>query len=173
MSLGFFFGYRPCDNGVMQDEKTALRQSLTARRKALTPEVVSAASRDIAQKVPSVTEWQRVKNVHIYRSLASLGEVDTQPIIDWLARVQPHIAVTVGASAPGVPFPEGDFEVIFVPVLGFDRGRFRLGMGGGWYDRWLATQPRAYKIGLAYAWAEVENLPHEPHDIPLNQILVD
>jgi 5-formyltetrahydrofolate cyclo-ligase len=134
---------------------------------------VSAASRDVAQKVPSVTQWQRVKTVHIYRSLASLGEVDTQPIIDWLARAQPHVAVTVGTSAPEAPFPEGDFEVIFVPVLGFDRGRFRLGMGGGWYDRWLATQPRAYKIGLAYAWAEVENLPHEPHDIPLNQILVD
>ena len=155
----------------MQKEKAVIRKKLLAQRRALTKETISKASLNIARQVIEVVDWRQVHNVHIYYSLPVLGEVDTQPIIDWLAVAYPDICVTVGEGALDAPFPEGSYDVIFVPVLGFDRGGFRLGMGGGWYDRWLKTQPQAYKIGLAYVWAELQNLPHEPHDVPLDQVL--
>lgn len=155
----------------MQVEKEALRAELLRRRKAMSAEATYQAGKAIVRHLPAAADWSNIKSVHMYRSLPELGEVDTQPVMDWLVRSHPHVRIATGESHPGAPFPEGQFDVIFVPVLGFDREGYRLGMGGGWYDRWLATQPNATKIGLAYAWAETKNMPHEPHDVPLDMIL--
>lgn len=155
----------------MQSTKERLRIELLRRRKALSADEMRVACQTIVSQLPGAADWSRVKTVHIYRSLAQLGEIDTQPVIDWLRKTLPVARVTVGESNPVASFPEGKFDVIFVPVVGFDREGYRLGMGGGWYDRWLATQPQAQKIGLAYAWAELQNLPREPHDVPLDTIL--
>ena len=55
-----------------------------------------------------------------------------------------------------------------VPGLAFTRGGKRLGYGGGWYDRFLASAPKgAVKIGVAYSFQIVDDLPAEPHDIQL------
>ena len=59
-------------------------------------------------------------------------------------------------------------EVIIVPALRIDRNGYRLGQGGGYYDRALAHM-KAWKIGLVYAGElSSEVLPHEPHDVPLD-----
>jgi 5-formyltetrahydrofolate cyclo-ligase len=158
-------------NEHMNAKKEALRKQLLAKRRLETPVRARLASESIVTQLPSLLDWVNAKSVHVYTSLPSLGELDTVPLIEWLQREQPQVAITVGVSTANIPFPSEKYDVIFVPVLGFDRGGFRLGMGGGWYDRWLATQPQAHTIGLAYAWAEVEDMPHEPHDIPLKQIL--
>jgi len=155
----------------MQEEKDGIRRRLLRQRKALLPEAVRAASEAGAQRLPEVCDWAQVKTVHVYRVLSVLGEIDTSVVVDWLGEHQPQVVVTVGEASAAAAFPLGDFDVIFVPVVGFDRDGYRLGMGGGWYDRWLATQPHALKIGLAYAWAEVPHLPHETHDIPLDMII--
>ena len=64
--------------------------------------------------------------------------------------------------------------LILVPVLGFDRDCYRLGLGGGFYDRFLAGQASATTVGLAYDWAFVpEGLPREEHDVPLDRIVTD
>ncbi|PID98730.1 5-formyltetrahydrofolate cyclo-ligase [Candidatus Saccharibacteria bacterium] len=154
-------------------KKDALRRELLARRSSLRPREVKAASAQLAARVQSAADWSVVRSVHIYDSLPHLGEVETRPIIDWLAAKQPHVTVTIGQAASNAVFPEEEFDVIFVPVVGFDREGFRLGMGGGWYDRWLAAQPQAQKIGLAYAWAELPHLPHEAHDIPLDCVVTE
>ena len=82
----------------------------------------------------------------------------------------------VAIARPGLdkdqPIPSEPFDVIVVPVVGFDRDNNRLGLGGGWYDRFLAGQPDARKIGVAYAWALVpEGLPVEPHDVRLDRVV--
>jgi 5-formyltetrahydrofolate cyclo-ligase len=59
-------------------------------------------------------------------------------------------------------------QAIVVPALRIDQSGFRLGQGGGYYDRAL-TQVNAWKIGLVYAGElSSEVLPHEPHDVPLD-----
>ena len=61
-----------------------------------------------------------------------------------------------------------------VPGLAFTRDGKRLGYGGGWYDRFLASAPKgAVKIGVAYSFQIVDDLPAEPHDIPLTDIVDD
>ncbi|RVQ69754.1 5-formyltetrahydrofolate cyclo-ligase [Croceicoccus ponticola] len=65
--------------------------------------------------------------------------------------------------------PDADAEtlvpdVLFVPVIGFTESGARLGQGGGHYDRWLAENPAAMPIGLAWDVQKVDMLPLEPHD---------
>ncbi len=61
-----------------------------------------------------------------------------------------------------------------VPGLAFTRGGKRLGYGGGWYDRFLASAPKdAAKIGVAYSFQIVDDFPAEPHDIPLTDVVDD
>ena len=59
-------------------------------------------------------------------------------------------------------------QVVIVPALRIDQSGFRLGQGGGYYDRAL-VHLQVWKIGLVYAGElSSEVLPHEPHDIPLD-----
>ena len=59
-----------------------------------------------------------------------------------------------------------------IPGLAFTRGGKRLGYGGGWYDRFLASAPKgAIKIGVAHPFQIVDDLPAEPHDIPLTDVV--
>ena len=68
-------------------------------------------------------------------------------------------------APPAVP------QVLFLPLLGFTARGERLGQGGGHYDRWLAAHPETISIGLAWDVQEVEELPMEPHDVPLTAIV--
>ena len=61
-----------------------------------------------------------------------------------------------------------------IPGLAFTRGGKRLGYGGGWYDRFLASAPKgAIKIGVAHPFQIVDDLPAEQHDIPLTDVVDD
>ena len=64
---------------------------------------------------------------------------------------------------------EGDVAVWIVPGLAFSRSGARLGYGGGWYDRFLAkSDPSSISLGVAYPFQIVDDLPLEPHDLPLS-----
>lgn len=61
-----------------------------------------------------------------------------------------------------------------VPGLAFTRDGRRLGYGGGWYDRLLSSAPQgAVKLGVAYSFQIVEDIPVEPHDVPLTFVVDD
>jgi len=81
-------------------------------------------------------------------------------------------------DAYGIPKPK-DTEVvtptlIFVPCVGFGPGGFRLGYGGGFYDRTLAElHPKPFTVGLGYGFAYLPELQAEPHDVALDAILCD
>ena len=77
-----------------------------------------------------------------------------------------------------IPFPiphsQGSVPKVWVvPGLAFTRKGARLGYGGGWYDRFLAAaDPSAVLLGVAYPFQMVEELPSEPHDIRLTDVVV-
>ena len=81
-------------------------------------------------------------------------------------------------DAYGIPKPK-DTEIvhptlIFVPCVGYGPGGYRLGYGGGFYDRTLATlRPRPFTVGLGYDFAFLPMLRPEPHDVPLDAVLCD
>ena len=64
-------------------------------------------------------------------------------------------------------------DVVITPLVAFDGAGYRLGQGGGYYDRTFAVLPDAVRVGLAFAGQEVEDLPREAHDIRLHGVLTE
>lgn len=70
--------------------------------------------------------------------------------------------------------PPKDVDAWIVPGLAFTKDGRRLGYGGGWYDRLLAQAPKhAVKVGVAYSFQIVDDLPSEPHDVRLTAVVDD
>lgn len=69
---------------------------------------------------------------------------------------------------------ESDFETVFlIPALAFDIKNYRLGYGGGYYDRYLKDSVCLKKVGLAYSFQIVDSLPTDKHDIPVDIVITD
>ena len=65
-------------------------------------------------------------------------------------------------------------DIVVAPLVGFDAANYRLGYGGGFFDRTLAVMPRrAFVVGVGYATAKVETIYPQPHDIPMDAIVTD
>jgi 5-formyltetrahydrofolate cyclo-ligase len=62
-------------------------------------------------------------------------------------------------------------SVLFVPLVAFTEKGERMGQGAAHYDGWLANHPDTVTIGMAWDVQRVDDLPTEPHDIPLNAIV--
>jgi 5-formyltetrahydrofolate cyclo-ligase len=104
------------------------------------------------------------------------------PVVDKV-----HKTLTFYAWYPGCPMEEDAYDIpkpkdteivvptlLFVPCLGFGPGGYRLGYGGGFYDRTLASlQPKPVTVGLAYSQAYVSSFEPQPHDVPLAAILTE
>lgn len=129
-------------------------------------------------------------------------EIDPRPLMRRLARLGARVALPVtpmrgteaplsfrevdperapapgryGIAEPDAACPTVEPDLVLVPLLAFDRGGRRLGYGAGWYDRTLADL-RARRptpaIGLAYAAQEVERVPTDPHDVPLDGVCTE
>ena len=104
------------------------------------------------------------------------------PVVDKL-----HKTLTFWAWYPGCPMQEDAFGIpkpkdtelivptlLFVPCVGYGIGGYRLGYGGGFYDRTLAAlQPKPFTVGLGYTQGYLDDFEPEPHDVPLDAILND
>lgn len=81
------------------------------------------------------------------------------------------------AGAYGISEPKSREEhtcaVAFTPMLAVDKEGFRLGYGGGYYDRYFALHPEVLRVGLAYEGQMIETIPREDTDIPLDALVTE
>lgn len=109
------------------------------------------------------------KRVALPRVLDRLGSMDFLP---WT----PDAPLIPGPFRTSHPEP-GDGPVtpdaIIAPLVGFDRALNRLGQGGGYYDRAFARFPDALRIGLTWSAQELDDVPADPWDLPLDIILTE
>lgn len=88
----------------------------------------------------------------------------------------PLVAGSMGIPQPPESAPPAKPAVLLVPLLAFDRRGFRLGQGGGYYDRTLAQlrkNPRLLAVGLGYAAQEAVAVPAAAHDMRLDIIVTE
>jgi 5-formyltetrahydrofolate cyclo-ligase len=129
--------------------------------------------------------------------LATGSEVDVQPLFGDVAQAGaiaalPRVtgrgdSMTFHRWSPGDALEQADFgfrqplsdaplitpDVLIVPLLGFDAALNRLGQGAGHYDRYFSRFPKCLKFGIAWSAQQVEALPVEPWDIPLDAVLTE
>lgn len=173
--------------------KSTLRSRMRALRRRLAAEAPDAALR-VASILPDGWPGAPVATCGLYHPMGS--ELDPGAIR--IVGARRALPVIVDRDAPlvfrafepgdrlkpdslGIPSPVADAavvwpDVLFVPVLAFDRRGGRLGQGGGFYDRTIAAlraRGRVWIVGVAYAGQEVEDLPLEPHDQRLDAILTE
>jgi 5-formyltetrahydrofolate cyclo-ligase len=96
------------------------------------------------------------------------------PVQFW--RWRPEVPMSRGLYNIPIPGEREEVapDVLIAPLVGFDRQGYRLGYGGGYYDRTLAaSQPRPRTLAIAFAEAELETIYPQPHDIPMSRIITD
>ena len=87
---------------------------------------------------------------------------------------------TLKVSYQGIPEPNGKKkvfpDVLIVPLVGFDKNKFRLGYGGGFYDRYISKLSNLKKfltVGFAFSFQEQKKIPINKHDQKLDFILTN
>lgn len=169
----------------MSSTKPQLRESLKQARLALSPEDRQAKSRIISASLLDLADWSGVRALHCFEPIERLGEVDVSGFLDEVRKNHPAVdiyasrkiggewrIVQLGSGATDTDTPR--FDAVIVPMLGFDSETLhRIGYGGGYYDKFLASQPQASKFGVCFEQGRLERLPAEPHDVPLDTIITE
>jgi 5-formyltetrahydrofolate cyclo-ligase len=152
-------------------------------------------SRPIDAELRRIIPALSVRSVGFYWPFR--GEFDARPLVRTLiadgmtaalpAVVQPRTPLEFRRWAPGaamehgvynIPIPkERDLlqpELLIVPLVGFDGAGYRLGYGGGYYDRTIASfAAKPYAIGVGFEMSRLPTIYPQPHDIPMNAILTE
>ncbi len=181
-----------------QDE----RKKLLEQRRALPEEQVRAMSQIIQERILELDAWKQAEEVLLYMPVRN--EVDTKLLLEdaWgrgvrvlLPRCRRDRAGIMDPAAAAcfddiklgmLNIPEPDPEtcpvakdwspdVALIPAVAFDRRGYRLGYGGGYYDRFLAlhAMKNSLLIGLGYSFQLVDTLPTDQYDTPVKMLCTE
>ena len=177
----------------MQTDKRSERNRLLQQRQALDPAMANQWADAIAVHLDRVLTEMAALRVSVYMPIRAEPDLTCHypnyaekralalPQCDENGRLQfmswqPGQRLVPGRY--GIEVPELAVPVmpdaIVVPCVGFNRLAYRIGYGGGWFDRTLPELPDSVRvIGVAYAFAQTEGFDPEPHDRPLHCVVTE
>lgn len=186
---------------IQQTLRNQLRQQIRKTRANLTALQQQQAEDSITQQALALIEERNAQHIALYLSFD--GEISTEKLIKtlWAQGKQVYLPVLHPFNPnhllflrylPDTPMlknkfgiwepkfnvqnvlPLDELDILFTPLVAFDKQGNRLGMGGGFYDRTLQNWQNSsfIPVGLAHQCQQVEQLPTEAWDVPLHQILV-
>lgn len=183
--------------GIPPASKQACRQIARARRDALAPAFRREAARQVVATLLDRLQgpWRRIQHVGVYVAVQSELDLSTLFTGCWDLGISTYAPKIVSSRRATMAFaPLTDFnqleahptlpisqpctapvkwdrlQLVCVPGLAFDRQGYRLGYGGGYFDRVL-TKCLAFRLGIAYQAQWVPELPVAPHDVPMDAFL--
>ncbi len=173
--------------------KADLRKTMLERLQALSDAARTEASRQIVDRLAAHARVTSAARILLFANLPS--EPDLSQLLDrfdaqWhLPKVRDEDSMTIHEvdsfdwlkkSAKNIREPDpgihpdvnpSEIDLILVPGLAFSpKTRHRLGRGGGYYDRFLASSS-AYHIGVCFDCQVLDEIPHEPHDQTVDEIV--
>lgn len=180
----------------MKEEKKLLRKKVRSLIRELEPEYIAESDRLILNNLAELPQFHRAKRIFAYFSTGR--EPDTHGLMELCRRLDkpaalPRISGThmdfvlwdpaadeLLSGPLGIPQPPGDLpaaipgneDLLIVPALCYDRRFFRLGQGGGYYDRYLENCP-AFRLGLCREALLFNQLPREAHDLPVDMLITE
>ncbi len=171
-------------------EKSEIRRKIKALRTMLSEEDKNSAAEEVFEQLEKTAAFLLADKILMYHSLPD--ELQTIAFLKkWSSRKKFFLPRVNGVNLDILPYdqtrlelgsfqieePTGDdltdpseIELIIVPAVAFDRNGNRLGRGKGFYDRLLQTTS-ATKIGVGYDFQLIEEIPAEPHDIPMDMVI--
>ncbi len=174
-------------------DKTELRRSIRARKRAMTEEEIVSRSEKLAELLSASDAYKTAKTIYGY--LPYNQEVRTVPMLEQALKDGKRVAVPkcygnemkfiymedlskVEKGYAGIPEPIADGPVaddttalVLMPGLAFDPQGHRIGYGGGFYDKFLAAEPDHPTLALCYEFQMLPELKTEAHDIPVDTVL--
>ena len=182
------------ENKNYKMKKTELRIKYKALRKQLSENETEEISLAVANKLLTLPIWEKTY-FHIFLPITEHHELNTEFILhllsgkdkeiiisksDFETRNMSHFLLTdntkikkneynIPEPVDGIEVPSHKIEVVFVPLLAFDKKGHRVGYGKGFYDKFLSEcKPETIKIGLSYFEAEdlIEDVFED--DVPLD-----
>lgn len=181
---------------IVRDWRKIQRERLLVQRKRLSARRRDQASQRVMQNLRHYEPSLEQARLGFYWPLH--GEIDLRPLIKDLlsAGAIAALPVIINNDQPlefwewnpqqrlsnrgpwGIPAPVERKPVhptiLLIPLLGFDLNGHRLGHGGGYYDRTLATiDPMPLTIGIGYEFSCLETIYPQPHDVPLDTIITE
>ncbi|MBU1040731.1 MAG: 5-formyltetrahydrofolate cyclo-ligase [Proteobacteria bacterium] len=186
-------------------EKDAIRKMMVEKRRALSPEEVKKASMAVTERVRALSEWKNAYSVLLYWPIkneidtrALLTELWERGAMALLPRCRPEQpgfmdicsctceddliegSFNIMEPAPccltredtGEPFVP---DLVLVPAVAFDARGYRLGFGGGYYDRLMARPEMddTVTLGLCYEFQRIESFPMNAWDAPVQGICTE
>lgn len=179
--------------------KAEIRKRLLGLRNAQSKEEIVAKSGEIVARLIRIEEIRKASTLMLYLNFGS--EVETDELICWGWEEGKRIAVPLcrpegrlltpcliesfddletgsyGIREPRADrlriVPHGEIDAVLVPAVAFDRRGYRVGYGGGYYDRFLPQLPRAAKIGAAFACQIVPEVPTDRYDVQVDRITTE
>lgn len=176
----------------MRLSKQALRRQIREQKRAMSPEDIQKRSEILCKRVLQTSAYRHAETIYCY--LPFNQEVNTLPLLrqalsegkkialpKCFGREMRFICVSdltrVQASPFGAPEPVDDGPIakdpaalVILPGLAFDPRGYRLGYGGGYYDRFLSGEPTHPTIALCFDFQMVPHLENESHDVPADTI---
>lgn len=178
--------------------KTELRNLVRARKARLTPELLTDAEADLSEAVLALPAYKDARTILCYASLSD--EVPTLRLLQQMAKSGRRVVLPTVVSPTDlqlriytscedlvirgryrIPEPTGplfeDYQTIdlaLIPGMAFDNSGNRLGRGKGYYDR-LLTHPAFRtipKVGVCFDFQCVESVSADPHDCPMDSLIV-
>ncbi len=178
-----------------EEERKAIRKQGIRARESLTEAERAEKSRRIAERIAETEEYRKAGTVMIYRAVR--GEVSLQALTEHPASAGKRFAyprclndTAMAAMIPGgwtpgpfgIPEPEAEtseevppeeIDLVICPGTAFDSRGTRLGMGGGYYDRFLPRCRRAGIIMAAFEDQRAERIPRIETDIGMERIITE
>lgn len=183
------------DAGTLRAWRKSERERLIAAREAIAPDVLDAWRRRIdaalERSFPGLARcrlafcWPirgEYDARHLARTLREQGALTALPVV--VAPRQPlifrewHPGVTLAKGALDIPYPVGTPAVapdaVLLPMNGWDMQGYRLGYGGGFFDRTLASLAQhPVVIGISYELARLDTIHPQPWDIPMDYVVTE
>lgn len=176
-------------------DKADVRKRMRELKRAVPPEEKLRRSEAILRQLEQLPEWDAARVVLLYWSMAD--EVQTHDFVnrwykdkvlflpcvdgdDLVLRQYTGPECLVAGEQFGIGEPTGPIwtdldaiQIIIVPGVAFDRSGNRMGRGRGFYDRMLKSTVGALKIGIAYDFQMLDEIPVEPHDVKMDRIITE
>jgi 5-formyltetrahydrofolate cyclo-ligase len=180
-----------------QTDRQSLRQQLIAERETMMPMLRMQLTAEILPALGELLDRLNPQTVGFcwpFRGEADLREFLSLwraqgpnrtlalPVVhDEVASMAFHSwrpGVAMGADRFGIPFPQGTPvvhpDLLVVPLNGFDARGYRIGYGGGFFDRTLAQlSPAPVTVGVGFEIARLDDVQPESHDVPLDWIVTE